>query len=1018
MKTNYTLLYVLTVLLSIFGVQVVQAQAQQDALYIFRNDGKFNAFFWGDIDHIEYSKIDTLGVEHDDYVTQEVWALDTVSRIPISAIDSVAFVTPENIIKADVLCPDASIADYIIASDTINWIKLALNTPKQFIPKEGEKFYIQERSKYIPRSFMGQVTEVKEENDGYKISTGYVEITDIFDRLVEKVAAATPGDNAHSRKRGLMDGTEIGYTTETPIEFPAFGLTIPVQGSYALLESGPFALTGDLTGSISVSAKPKYEIRAFLYVDALSGTINFDQAIHKEEDSEINASLAGSLTGHFDFPLVGGMPHPISKLLDLSLSAGLFIEGQFTGFTAGYVYKDHTSKRLHTSFRTVDGWEGNNILPTISRGNKVEVLENNWTGSLDGKIAFSTGVFGECKLLFAPLDGKTPVIDPQTGKKNTWFTLQARVDGGIKLESDVPYLNIIGSAYDLLKTQTIYTMLNQESSVNLTLFSKGAFGGSIGKYSISAGVEADIMGSDVFGIVPNITGININYDDAKPYRPYRIKAVSPIERNLLISTYTGFAVYDEDNNLVDDWCKNFWFGEKISKKKDYEHVFTTLDPAKDKEKTYTVYPEVEVNGKRILVDKSKKITLTPAQIDISQQELFVNETLGFEDVEVVPNMAIMEAKSEADWIEEPVWYPDENNLNIKYSSMPDNMQGRIGVVRLTGKNHKGEVLVEDSIVVFQGQPYIFLSTNQLKFDVKGGTQEVTITDTNVKNITVKAGNEGDYIHPSIKDNVITIKVDENPNAEGRANSVFVEGRFGNGMTVSVFISIEQDGTGETPGPGPNTGEVSVAAQQFLKSIMRITAGFRYGYWYKDDTEIRHSYSSDYDSNLTWDSSAKDKYNIVDTIMIADVNDPHDPHCGMYMISAERHVVGSRFPQYNNRDEYTTIQFYISPYTEASQGDILDATIYHKKLRTDESEYYNIQKYTIAKVPFYETRMIGDGVTNNRRDVGWMANAVKGTLKEGSSSYWYSVNAEKYEKYYEYSDYEECRISINFNNTIE
>jgi hypothetical protein len=63
-------------------------------------------------------------------------------------------------------------------------------------------------------------------------------------------------------------------------------------------------------------------------------------------------------------------------------------------------------------------------------------------------------------------------------------------------------------------------------------------------------------------------------------------------------------------------------------------------------------------------------------------------------------------------------------------------------------------------------------------------------------------------------------------------------------------------------------------------------------------------------------------------------------------------------------------------------------------------------------------MIGDGVTNNRRDVGWMANAVKGTLKEGSSSYWYSVNAEKYEKYYEYSDYEECRISINFNNTIE
>ena len=95
----------------IFGVLPVSAQANQDALYIFRNDGQFNAFFFGDIDRIEYSKIDTLGVEQADYVVQEVYALDTVCRIPISAIDSIAFVTPENKIRADVFCPDKSIAN-------------------------------------------------------------------------------------------------------------------------------------------------------------------------------------------------------------------------------------------------------------------------------------------------------------------------------------------------------------------------------------------------------------------------------------------------------------------------------------------------------------------------------------------------------------------------------------------------------------------------------------------------------------------------------------------------------------------------------------------------------------------------------------------------------------------------------------------------------------------------------------------------------------------------------------------
>ena len=94
MKNLRTLLYMLTLLLSAIAVPA-DAQQRQDALYIYRNDGRFNAFFYGDIQRICYSKIDTLGIEHDDFVVQEVWALDTVFRIPVDAIDSVSFVTPE-----------------------------------------------------------------------------------------------------------------------------------------------------------------------------------------------------------------------------------------------------------------------------------------------------------------------------------------------------------------------------------------------------------------------------------------------------------------------------------------------------------------------------------------------------------------------------------------------------------------------------------------------------------------------------------------------------------------------------------------------------------------------------------------------------------------------------------------------------------------------------------------------------------------------------------------------------------
>ena len=187
----------------------MSAQQRQDALYIFRNDGQFNAFFYGDIDHIQYSKVDTLGIEQPDYVVQEVYALDTLFRIPISAIDSVAFVTPENIVKPDVFCPDKSIADYIIASDSLWWIRLAPNTPASLIPKEGDKLLIEEGSKFIPGGFGGRVSLSVLEDEGWMIITEPTPLTDIYDRLVIKSAASTEATQGAKAVAQYTDGRSV-----------------------------------------------------------------------------------------------------------------------------------------------------------------------------------------------------------------------------------------------------------------------------------------------------------------------------------------------------------------------------------------------------------------------------------------------------------------------------------------------------------------------------------------------------------------------------------------------------------------------------------------------------------------------------------------------------------------------------------------------------------------------------------------------------------------------------------------
>lgn len=67
----------------------------QDAFYIYQNDGHFDGFFYDEIEKMSYSKTDTLGIEHDEYVSQIIQTADSTYCIMLSAIDSIGFQQPE-----------------------------------------------------------------------------------------------------------------------------------------------------------------------------------------------------------------------------------------------------------------------------------------------------------------------------------------------------------------------------------------------------------------------------------------------------------------------------------------------------------------------------------------------------------------------------------------------------------------------------------------------------------------------------------------------------------------------------------------------------------------------------------------------------------------------------------------------------------------------------------------------------------------------------------------------------------
>ena len=327
-------LTILVAMLAVSSMLPVSAQQIQDALYIFRNDGKFSAFFFGDIDHIEYSRIDTLGVEHDDYVVQEIHALDSVFRIPVSAIDSVAFTTPETIVKADVFCPDKSIADYIVASDSVYWIRLATNTPAALIPKVGDKLLIEDESQFIPDGFGGLVTAVTEGSDGITVMTSALALTDIYEQLYVKMAGASPGmQPVQARRRGPLDGVDI-QVPEDEIVIPPVSETISLKNSQALLPDNSYVeLNGEVQGSVSLSVNTKMRMRAFLTITPFTG-FRYYQETFFDTETESALAITGGLSGRLEVPFLPSPTHTYKKgPLKVELGLGLFLEAQATALS-------------------------------------------------------------------------------------------------------------------------------------------------------------------------------------------------------------------------------------------------------------------------------------------------------------------------------------------------------------------------------------------------------------------------------------------------------------------------------------------------------------------------------------------------------------------------------------------------------------------------------------------------------------------------------------------------------------
>ncbi len=607
MKRHTLFIYVAALLTMLGTVLPLSAQKKQtqDALYIYRNDGGFLGFFYDDIDRFEYSRIDTLGVLHDDFVVQEIYALDTLFRIPLDAIDSIAFVTPETVYKADVAHTfDSDMWNYVIKQDSLTLI-LALNTPGSMIPKVGDKLVYEGRSKTLPIGFVGKVKTVSNGAEGIAVDCERVSLLDVFDQFVSKGKLEL--SPANSARRRVDDVISDHY------DLPDITGSISIANEFKFFPDLSFGGSG----TIGYTLKNKYDVRAFLQVGLFTG-VQFGSIIHGNHDYSLNYSLGGSLNASHDFPISKGLvAAPLGPFLYFTRTIGLLLGGSGTIYLEGGMDYGFTSYGLiqYNSQRDGEQQLTGHINTTKPFGWKPKKLA--------GKISVNGGVFSEVDItsLCEELDKGA-----------------VRLEGGVRGELSVDFkwddLTLIGSETKM------YDLLNRDASITTSKYLNLQLIGEVGPWKSSITFEPIALGTPwEGGLVPDFKNPLLTIDAIGN----KVNAMTYLSRNTLFNQPVGFSIYNQETGKH---LKTQWFGSPYdgvtagSDFSDYDVDFSEMYGGLNTR----IYPAVKLFNLFEIVGKPYlDYEIEPEIIAVPSPLTFIAEG-GSENLAISANMPIKDVK--------------------------------------------------------------------------------------------------------------------------------------------------------------------------------------------------------------------------------------------------------------------------------------------------------------------------------------------------------------------------------------
>lgn len=283
-------------------MSVGQSVTAQEAFYVYRNDGDFNGFFYDQVKRMSMSKIDFDGVEHDDYVIQEIETEDSLYRIPLLAIDSIGFQQPEIILNPRLKNMDETGLVQYIDQCSYGNIYLTKDIPRDQVPQPDDVLvtYGNELFNFWGvEDFSGyacKVLDVYEGDDWYYLFTGELtDLSDIFVQFIttEEVVQDASGQQARRLAGWHPDDAALTRGVQGAGSADLINFTIPLKKEFKVGDNGTVGAEVDLTLKVKMAAVYQISMNSF-----------FLKTIVKE-DCTIGSKIYGKYSGECEYEIPG-----------------------------------------------------------------------------------------------------------------------------------------------------------------------------------------------------------------------------------------------------------------------------------------------------------------------------------------------------------------------------------------------------------------------------------------------------------------------------------------------------------------------------------------------------------------------------------------------------------------------------------------------------------------------------------------------------------------------------------------